>query len=430
MNSTWNTIMCIYRRIFLWNTLLILTLMLSTLFGCKINRVVTEIPEAAYTPPLEATILPLPSNTASPLPITPTLTAKSTVFPTESVNSIESINQYKNLRFFFRSIDRNSIFFYDPARNDYWQIETKYGHPIDVLDVSPNGCASTILLESKDVIFWEQNPENEQVLFTSELFMESLNPDEHIWQVSISPDHSSIGILVGSGYLGFDQYEFQNLFVVPQDDQRIKYQVTRFGGAISPSWNPSSNLLAYTDYNADGFHNIFSSEPDGTNHRTLLTLSSLNERIARLIWSPSGNHLALLIEHEDQNNIQLAVLNVGGENLLHIFPDITGVADLWWVSDTELAVDTTALNDEISTTKVRQIAEININTDETNYILNELETPEGMYELPNDFQILDQDLGFSSYLGFYTFNSLKFEFVKVFDKFMDISEWRACLEVE
>ena len=124
--------------------------------------------------------------------------------------------------------------------------------------------------------------------------------DSPRWSPKISPDGQYIAYVVFSGFLGYDWAEFQNIEVVRLDDVEHVFQLSSRGGTWKQGgeWSPDSSKIAFTDYDQNGFLQVFVTSLPGLETQQISSLANRKLKPANLQWSPEGSKVVVVFQNQ------------------------------------------------------------------------------------------------------------------------------------
>jgi len=117
------------------------------------------------------------------------------------------------------------------------------------------------------------------------------------WEVSPNSDH--VAYMVYSGDQYYAHSEYQDIAVKSLNNNH-RYTLTEHGGALSFSWAPDGNYIAFSDYDSVGVRQLYRSLPDGSDKVKLTSFDEIGSLvgepignyIGRTVWSPDGKKIA------------------------------------------------------------------------------------------------------------------------------------------
>jgi hypothetical protein len=247
-----------------------------------------------------------PTATNTPHPTLDVITSTTTVIPTSILTDIMD-DKLIIIRDF-------SVNYIEDIQSGRGELLPGKGQWANILKWDGNGC--TLIVGLDDGIY-EMNLQGEilHTIFPYNLFPQItggqilLSPSYARRAIDmLSPDGSWIAYKIGSGILeqrGDDlepfRYEFENVETIPTDGAEGPFQLSQRGGAWRLSWSPDSLYLAYSDYDEHGIHQLYVTSRKGTDRKQLTFLANPVE-IMKILWSPDGNKIAVLIDQTGDNS--------------------------------------------------------------------------------------------------------------------------------
>ena len=274
--------------------------------------------ESVITPKLLTPIKTQPIN-ASNKTETPKISLTAILVTAQATSTPTSADIFNGKLIILRNFEVNYI---EDILSDSGQNLVANGQSIDIQNWEGNGC--TLIVKIKNGIV-EMNLQGKIVrtIFSFERLppitdgVILLPPSYSRRAIDLlSPDEGWVSYKVGSGIVeqvGDDRdplrYEYENIETISVDGKEGPYQLSQRGGAWRASWSPNSQGIAYTDYDEFGIHQLYVISPDGTNRRQITYFTNPLE-IMKIIWSPNGKNIALLV---DKNNDGFAsTVHTGG----------------------------------------------------------------------------------------------------------------------
>ena len=158
---------------------------------------------------------------------------------------------------------------------------------------SPDGCTLRILVADGE----------ERYLYIVDLEGHVLRsyPVDDYTSPTLSPEEEWLAGLVYSGKRYYDHAEFQDVDTVRCSDRGRVFRLTKRGGASAASvtWSPDGAWLSYSDYDEDGYVQLYRSHPDGSEQQQLTTFSDPHLRIGAVRWSSTDGRLAFSTVYPD-----------------------------------------------------------------------------------------------------------------------------------
>ena len=319
--------------------------MMLILSSCTINKK-TDTPQLIKTPtstqdkttPVPSTPTALPTNTREATPISITITPSPSKTATSQLITVTAKPTYTDL------LDGRLIVLRGFNPNYLEDILTGIGYnmlaegkSIDILRWAGNGC--TLIVSTTDEIVemdlqgkiirnifsFERLPD-----FVDEYIL--IDPPYYVRAIDmLSPDESWIVYRIGSGtyeQMGSDyepyRFEFENLEAMSVDGTQGPYRLSQNGGAWRAAWSPDSEQIAYSDYDNQGIHQLFIINRDGTNRRQVTSLTHPAVEILKILWSPNGEKIALLVDQDD--DWSTIVLNIDEKSS----KALENISAEWW----------------------------------------------------------------------------------------------------
>ena len=158
---------------------------------------------------------------------------------------------------------------------------------------------------------------------------------------SLSPDETWIAYKIGSGsyeQMGSDfepyRFEFENLEAMSVDGSQGTYRLSQNGGAWRAAWSPDSAQIAYSDYDDHGTHQLFIINRDGVNRKQLTAFTDTKVEIIKIIWSPNGEKIALLVDQDGDGADDKTLILDLDDNTAKAYENI----DIMWWRDNNSSV--------------------------------------------------------------------------------------------
>ena len=145
------------------------------------------------------------------------------------------------------------------------------------------------------------------------------------------------------GYDMGDRYsrlETQNLMVISTDLNQGPYPISTNHGGWNVKWSPADDLIAFSDFDENGFLQVFTSRHDGSekiqrtsfNIPTILSMGWEGLSIESLVWSNNSSKLGINYKIYGDRSVKLYFQIVDIELNRKIY-EKEGVYGLWWVKD-------------------------------------------------------------------------------------------------
>lgn len=203
-----------------------------------------------------------------------------------------------------------------------------------LLGWTSNACFLEVLQADGTIVLVGSDGRVEKTIFRPRATAEG----EHINWETLSPDQTWAAYVVGEGKLEYIGYEIRNVETMRVDDQMgLVHRLTTSGRAWEPAWSPNSELLAYSDSDANGYSILVVSSPDGVVKTTVFQSTDKGIEVGSASWSPSGEYLAFELV-DDLGYIQAGVTSTRGSAKPHVFRDLVGVSAIWWNGPNVLGV--------------------------------------------------------------------------------------------
>jgi dipeptidyl aminopeptidase/acylaminoacyl peptidase len=122
------------------------------------------------------------------------------------------------------------------------------------------------------------------------------------------------------------RFEYENLETMSVDGTKGPFTISQNGGAWRAAWSPDSARIAYSDYDDKGIYQLFIIDRDGTNRKRISSFSDPIGEIFKIIWSPNGDKIALVIDL-GSNDTKTIVINIGRNTTAMEIEDVSAE---WW----------------------------------------------------------------------------------------------------
>jgi hypothetical protein len=158
---------------------------------------------------------------------------------------------------------------------------------------------------------------------------------------TLSPSGKWVAYVSWSGELYYQGGEFQDVEVAAIGDRSSPFLLTDHGGAWMNGavWAPDRDLLAYSDYDDQGFNQLYYSNFDGTGRHQVTQFTDPDLRVGWTKWFVDGEGDKLVFitytgYRTDNQRIKLWVASLDGSLIQEIAlsHDIWGVGDNFWLS--------------------------------------------------------------------------------------------------
>ena len=210
--------------------------------------------------------------------------------------------------------------------------------PLDVQWVS-NGCELVVMVTTGEDIRLLRVDLLGNIL--QEYFIGGHNADG-AWLTSptLSPSGKWVAYVSWSGERYYRGAEFQDVEVVPVGDQSSPFQLTDHSGAWMNGavWAPDRDLLAYSDYDEQGFNQLYYSDFDGTGRHQITQFTDPDLRVGWTKWFTDSESDKLVFVtytgyRTDNERIKLWVASLDGSLIQEVAlsPDIWGIEDNFWL---------------------------------------------------------------------------------------------------
>lgn len=115
----------------------------------------------------------------------------------------------------------------------------------------------------------------------------------------ISPSQRYVAYVVFSGEQFYDTAQFQDVEVAPVDGSSPPVRLTEHGGASSNggTWSPDGEIIAYTDYDDDGFLQLYATDLSDWTETKLTHFQEKKSPGSVIEWAPSGQYLAVILKN-------------------------------------------------------------------------------------------------------------------------------------
>jgi hypothetical protein len=337
--------------------LMLIFSMMLVLSSCTINTK-TDTPQPIKTLastqiktiPVSSTPTALPTKTLEATPITIKITPSPGMTATSRLMTVTTKPTYTDL------LDGKLIVLRDFNANYLEDILTGIGYnmlaegkAIDILRWTGNGC--TLIAATTDEIIemdlqgkiirnifsFERLPDykDEYILIDPPYYRRAID--------MLAPDESWLIYRLGSGKYeqqGSDfepyRFEYENLEAISVDGLQGPYRLSQNGGAWRAAWSPDSQRIAYSDYDDKGVHQLFLINKYGTNRKQITYFYDPTDEILKIIWSPQGDKIALLVGQEsDWSVFKTVVIDVERNKFPKEVKNI--YVEWWWNNDSFFA---------------------------------------------------------------------------------------------
>lgn len=135
----------------------------------------------------------------------------------------------------------------------------------------------------------------------------------------ISPSHPYVSYVVFSGEQYYDTAQFQDVEIAPLDGSSPPVRLTEYGGSANDggAWSLDGNFIAYTDYDDDGFLQIYVTDLKNWSEKKLTSFREKKSGAAAIEWAPSGQSLVVIMKNASQTD-EIWVASVTGDHYFKI----------------------------------------------------------------------------------------------------------------
>jgi len=294
---------------------------------------------------------------------------------------------------------------------------------INIHGWSKDGCTLIVGTDTNHLIRIDVNGHIKEEI----LNINNINFDGKIilTSISISPDEQWIAFISGTGHQEYSTYEFQNLVTVPVYRQNNHiYQLTDRGLVSDFSWKPDGSFIAYVDVDTSNIQQVFTSEPDGSKLKQLTHFTLEDLKIKSLLWSPTGERIAIAIMEETTGVNYLVVMdaNLDEKKIPVQLQLMEETIEYWWTQNDIIVVKAPTTDNGLNTLASKTLSWYSGTTGEK---LGELD----LMLLSNQVIMLPGPLtnsgkvGFFSDHSFYIYDIFSLHIEKKFNQFADMRYW-------
>ena len=242
-----------------------------------------------------------------------------------------------------------------------------------------------------------------------------------IENVSIGPDDRYISYTVGTGEFTPSGYEQLDTYVVETDSPESYVKVSDSGASSESTWAPNNSLLAYADLDESGLLQVYAYDPTDKSKVQLTNLGESTQEIRDISWSPLGDSIVFILDSaEGESVVAVATLSEGN---VEVFSDssIDLIDTLWWQDEITVLgyLNPAGRGGDFANGGIYAIDVVEGTFD---LLLGESETPDGYLEHPSPLSDTST-IGFFSPSGFYLYDILGNDILRLSEKFTDIREW-------
>lgn len=174
----------------------------------------------------------------------------------------------------------------------------------------------------------------------TELFSFNYDKDEFLYKLAPSPKLNAVAYTLGRGYLDFDKYEYQDIYIQLAGTTEI-VPITERGGGWQGEWSSDGTMLAYSDYDENGIQQLFVIDSSGNNRRQVTSFQDSVIDIRRIRWSEDNQQILFEFFPSGSRNVLVLVISLGNENEIIYIDDFSEIREFWWYSDTLIILQAT-----------------------------------------------------------------------------------------
>ncbi len=235
----------------------------------------------------------------------------------------------------------------------------------------------------------------------TELFSFNYDEDESLYKLAPSPNLNAVAYTLGRGYLDYDKFEFQDIYIMLADSTEI-VEITERGGGWRGEWSNDGTMLAYSDYDEHGIQQLFVIDSSGNNRRQVSSFTNPGIDIRRIRWSEDNQQILFEFFPNGSRNILVLVISLGNENEIIYIDDFSEIREFWWYSDTLIILQAT--KSDGSNARGLFLVDVTNNRIVDEFLESQLNDPPF---------ILVRPFGSPKYAGFFLYDTL---YVYDFDK--------------
>jgi hypothetical protein len=146
----------------------------------------------------------------------------------------------------------------------------------------------------------------------AQLFTIQMNMSDMVrFKPVLSPTGQYVSYSVYSGELYYDSAQYQDIELVNLAQPEQSVRLTSNGGAWSGggAWSPDGSFIAYTDYDAQGFLQVFTTRLEDLTQQLLTDFRIPGFQAGGITWSPDGDRIAVIFESQD-NKQEMWIVSV------------------------------------------------------------------------------------------------------------------------